>query len=64
MQNLKPTNLEFFCETKFKMQDRRLSNDYASLILKYRNPDFTIKHFDASDAARRVYRFSAKLGST
>ena len=49
------------------MRDRRLSDDYASLIFKYCNdyPDFTVKHFDASDAiARRGYRFWAKLEST
>ena len=55
MQNLKPNE-----QPSFKMQDCRLSDDYASLSFKYcdEHPDFTIKHFDASDAiARRVYRF-------
>ena len=44
MLNLKPNNLEF-CQTKFKMRDRRLSDDYASLIFKYcdEHPDFSIK---------------------
>ena len=57
----------FFCQTKLKMRDRRLSDDYASLIFKYceEHPDFTIKQFDESDAiARRGYKFWAKLGST
>ena len=48
------------CQAKFKMRDCRLSHEYASLIFKYCNehPNFTIKHFDASDAiARRGYRF-------
>ena len=42
------------------MRDRRLSDDYDSLIFKYCNehPAFNIKHFDASDEiARRGYRF-------
>ena len=59
MQNLKTNNLEFFVR-QFKMRDCSLSDDYASLIFKYcdERPDFTIKHFDASDAiARRGYRF-------
>ena len=47
-----------FFDAKFKMRDRTLSDGYASLIFKYRHPDFTIKHFDASDAiARRGYSF-------
>ena len=35
----------FSCQTKFKMQDCRLSDDYASLTFKYcdEHPDFTIK---------------------
>ena len=40
------------------MRDRRLSNNYASLIFEYceEHADFTIKQFDASDAiARRGY---------
>ena len=42
------------------MRDRRLSDDYASLIFKNcgEHPDFPIKHFDASDAiALCGYRF-------
>ena len=37
------------------MRDRRLSNDYASLIFEYceEHADFTIKQFDASDAIAR-----------
>ena len=60
MQNLKPISRQFFCQTKFKMRDSQLPDDYPSIILKYcdEHPDFTIKHFDASDAiARREYRF-------
>ena len=35
-----------FCQSKFKMRDRRLSDDYASLIFKYcdEHPDFPIKY--------------------
>ena len=42
------------------MRDRRLSDDYASLIFKNcdEHPVFTINYFDASDAiARRGYSF-------
>ena len=48
------------------MRARRLSDNYASLIFKYcdEHPDFTKKHFDASDAiARRGYRFSANINN-
>ena len=67
MQILKPNNLDFFCQTKFEVRDRRLSDDHVSLIFKYcdEHPHFTMKQFDASDAiARRDYRFWAKLEST
>ena len=44
----RPKILNFLSDKKFKMRDRRLSDDYTSLIFKYcdEHPDLTIEQLE------------------